>query len=80
MENEGVKETSKEKEAVECPVCQLLGCLRKGLGPKSEFRRHLFRSKIEFLKAINSLIEERIQDLEKRAETPPKRAVKVTVE
>ncbi len=78
MENEGVKET--KEDLVGCPICKLFGCLNKGLGPKSEFRRHLYRSKIEFLRAIGSLIEERIQDLEKRMEGQPKKAIKLTVD
>lgn len=68
------------EEKFECPIGQLFGCLKKSFGPKGEFRRHLYRSKIEFLKAIRSLIDERIEDLEKRAEGSPKKAIKVAIE
>jgi len=80
MEKERLEQDNMEKEQFECPVGQFFGCLRKGLGPKSQFRRHLYKSKVEFLKAIRSLIDERIEELEKRAEAPQKKAVKVEVE
>lgn len=81
MEKERVeREEMMAEESFECPVGQLFGCLKRSFGPKSEFRRHLYRSKIEFLKALRSLIDERIEDLEKRAEGSPKKAIKVAIE
>lgn len=81
MEEERIEKGEATKsEGFECPVGQFFDCLRKGIGPKSEFRRHLSRSKIEFLKAIRSLIDERIEELERKANSPQKKAIKVAVE
>ena len=49
-----------------CPVGRFFRDLeKKGLGKKSKFREHMSRCRIEFLKAIRSLIDERIEELEK---------------
>ena len=49
--------------------------------PSSEFREHMTKSKVEFLKGIRSLIDERIDDLEKRQpKKTEKKATRVTVE
>jgi hypothetical protein len=70
----------REERVCDCPMCQLIAGLKKGMGKKSQFRRHLYRSKVEFLKAIRALIDERIEELEGKAEERPRQAVKVAVE
>jgi hypothetical protein len=47
--------------------------LDERISPSSEFREHMTKSRIEFLKGIRVLIDKRIDDLEKRH---PKKAVK----
>jgi hypothetical protein len=58
------KETHKE-ERMYCPVAGFFLDLQKVSKRKSTFFEHLKRSRIEFLKAIRSLFDERINRLEK---------------
>ena len=60
------KESHKE-EMMSCPVVRFFSDLEKIFGRKSPFFGHLKSSRIEFLKAIKSLIDGRIDSLEKRA-------------
>lgn len=64
-----------------CPIARFFRDLEKGFGKKSKFRDHLNRSRIEFLKALRSLVDERIKDLEKGAsEQGGKKVTKIKVE
>ena len=57
----------KDKDpAVECPVGRLFMDLEDSLGKKSKFFKHMTRSKVEFLKGIRSLLDERIDHYEKK--------------
>jgi len=47
---------------------------------KSKFFDHLDQSRIEFLRAIRSLVDERIEDIEKRASARSKKMTKIKVE
>ena len=62
-----------EREMVLCPVGRFFVELEKVSGKKSEFLEHLNLSRIEFLKAIRSLVDERIGDLEKKGSKRGKR-------
>ena len=54
---------------------------KKALGKKSKFREHINRSRIEFLKAIRSLLDERIEELEKGpSRRGEKKVTKIKVE
>ncbi len=55
-----------EKEMAYCPVGRFFIDLEKAYGKKSRFFDHLTQSRVEFLKAIRSLVDERIEDLEKK--------------
>ncbi len=71
------KEEKKEsKEQVVCPVGRFFAEIF--LQKDSPFLEHLTRSKIEFLKAIRCIIDQKIEQLEKRTEK--KRATKIEVE
>ena len=63
-----LKMAAKKKEAQMkiCPVGQFFMDLDKVFGKKSDFGKHLTRSRIEFLRAIRSLVDERIASLEKK--------------
>jgi hypothetical protein len=74
-----VKEKSNQ-ETGGCPVARIFSELENAFGRKSEFFNHLHQSQIEFLKAIRSLVDERITDLEKKKEKGRKKAVKIEVE
>ena len=70
---------AKEKEKSEmclCPVGRFFSDLEKASWEKSKFFKHLNQSRVEFLKAIRSLIDERIENLEKKE--PPKTKKKMT--
>ncbi len=64
-----------------CPVGKFFMGLEKVSGKKSGFFEHLNLSRIEFLKAVQSLVEERIDDLEKKgSESGKRKAKKIAVE
>jgi len=50
------------------------------ISPSSEFREHMNKSRIEWLKGIRVLIDKRIDDLEGRHKKTDKRSTKVKVE
>lgn len=56
-----------EKKMVLCPVGSFFLELEKLSGKKSKFFEHMTRSRIEFLKAIRSLVDEKIEDIEKKS-------------
>ena len=65
----------------ECPLGRFLTDLDKAFGKKSEFSKHMAQSRIEFLKGIRSLVDERIANLEKmRAKKGKKKMTKIKVE
>jgi len=65
----------------ECPVGRLFTDLDRAFGKKSEFSKHLTQSRIEFLKGIRSLVDERIANLEKmRAKKGKKKMTKIKVQ
>ncbi len=73
------KEKVKEEMAY-CPVGKFFWDMQKVSRKKSKFFDHLDQSRIEFLKAIRSLVDERIEDIEKRASTRSKKMTKIKVE
>jgi hypothetical protein len=70
----------KEDEMVVCPVGKFFLDLQKGSRKKSKFFEHLDLSRIEFLKALRSLIDDRIEGLEeKKSSRQEKKATKIEV-
>ena len=69
----------KEEEMVICPVGKFFMDLQKLSLPKSRFFEHLDLSRIEFLKAIRSLADERIESFEKKRSRQGKKATKIEV-
>ena len=55
-----------KKERISCSVGNLLSDFEKTFGKKSSFYQHMTRSKIEFLKGVKSLLDDRIEHLEKK--------------
>jgi hypothetical protein len=76
------KAKDKEKnERDSCPVGKFFSDLEKASGNKSKFLKHLSRSKLEFLKAVKYLVDDKIEDLEKKSPAKgKKRATKIRVE
>lgn len=69
-----------QSEAVLCPVGRFFADLEKCRARKPEFTRHMNRSRVEFLKAIRSLIDERIACYEEKDGPTRKKAAKIKVE
>lgn len=70
-----------EDEWVVCPVCKFLSDVQHSARKKSEFVEHVNQSRIEILKAIRSLIDSRIERLEKIApRKSARKATKINVE
>ena len=64
-----------------CPVGKFFSDLEKASGNKSKVWEHLSRSKLEFLKAVKCLVDDKIEDLEKeRPVKGKKKATKIRVE
>jgi hypothetical protein len=55
-----------EEEMYACPVGSFFADVEKIFGKKSKFFEHLGKSQAEFLKAVRSLIDEKIEGLEKK--------------
>ena len=71
------KKRNEDDEFV-CPVGRFFSDLEKASRKKSKFFDHMNLSRIEFLKAIRSLVDERIEDIEKKGSA--KKATKIKVE
>ena len=51
------------------------------VSPSTEFREHMAKSRVEFLKGIRSLVDKKIDDLERRhGKREGKKATKIKVE
>ncbi len=75
-----VKEKN-EKEMFVCPMGKFFFDLEKAYGKKTKFFGHMNQSRIEFLKAIRSLLDEKIEYLEKKGTAKAgKRMTKIKVE
>ena len=71
----------RQEHVFECPVGKFFMDLDKVFGRKSEFAKHMNQSRIEFLKGIRSLVDERIDNLEKqRSSRGKKKMTKIKVE
>ncbi len=55
-----------EEERTTCPAGTFFMDLEKTFGRKSMFYKHMTRSRIEFLKGVKSLLDDRIEYLEKK--------------
>lgn len=70
-----------EKEMLVCPVGKFFLDLEKVYGKKTKFFEHLTQSRIEFLKGIRSLVDERIETLEEKgAKGAKKKMTRIKVE
>ena len=70
-----------KSEVMVCPVGRFFADLEKVTGKRSKFFKHMNQSRIEFLKAIRTLVDERIEDFEKAGpKKGGKKATKIVVE
>ncbi|MBW2610433.1 MAG: hypothetical protein JRC68_08845 [Deltaproteobacteria bacterium] len=63
-------------DAVFCPVGRFFADLEDVFGKKSKVFNHLKKSRVEFLKAIRTLVDEKIESLDKKG--PAKKGGKRT--
>jgi hypothetical protein len=66
----------KSEQMLGCPVGKFFKELEDVMGKKSKFFEHMTRSRVEFLKGIRSILDERIEYYERRG--PGKTAKKMT--
>jgi hypothetical protein len=70
-----------DEEMVVCPVGRFFMDLEKSSVRRSKFFEHLDRSRIEFLKALRSLLDESIDAMEKKERSGRgKKATRIEVE
>jgi hypothetical protein len=70
-----------EQQMAICPVGKFFMDLEDAFGKKSDFFQHITRTRIEFLKAMRFLLDERINTLENRANpAAKKRMTKINVQ
>jgi hypothetical protein len=74
------KEKKHKEEKFFCPVGRFFEDLEGLQGEKSEFFDHLNQSRLEFFKAIRSLLDEKIESIEKKSAKKRKKATKIKVE
>ncbi|MBW1806069.1 MAG: hypothetical protein JRJ06_06855 [Deltaproteobacteria bacterium] len=68
-------------EQVACPVGRFFSDLESVFGEESKFSSHMKKSRIEFLKGIRSLVDEKIERLEKKSTARKgKKATKIKVD
>lgn len=78
---EEMREQEVERDEVFlCPVGRLFHRLERPSGKGARFFEHLTRSRVEFLKAIRSLVDDRIEELEKQGSAERRKATKIQVE
>jgi len=64
-----------------CPVGMFFSLFGSCMNRESDFYKHVNQSKVEMLKALKSLVDERIERLEKSAaKGKQKKAAKINVE
>lgn len=75
------KAKNEEEEVFVCPVGRFFAHLERSALDKSQFFNHLNQSRVEFLKAVRSLIDERIESLEQdKGKKGGKRATRIQVD
>ena len=71
----------KKEQMVDCPVGKFFMDLEEVMGKKSKFFEHMTRSRVEFLKGLRSLLDERIDHYEKKeSKKSGKKMTKIKVE
>ncbi len=67
------KESTKEK--ISCPIGKFISAFGKQIGINSEFHTHMKQSRIEFLKAIRTMIDKRIDIIHQEKNCADKKKV-----
>ena len=61
------RNTEHKATAERCPCLEIMDFFRTRFGVSAEVRKHLENSRVEFLKAIRVVLDERIEHLSKAA-------------
>ena len=70
-----------DNERFMCPLGRFFQDIERAVGGKSEFCKHMTQSRLEFLRAMKSLVDAKIEDIEKKtASKGPQKATKIEVE
>jgi hypothetical protein len=76
MKTQAKAQTAGEPVAYEpCPCRELVNSVRELLGVSPAVRQHLANSRVEFLKAVRQVIDDRIEHLSARAQPGTKVSV-----
>lgn len=75
-----MEKSNHEKETLLCPVGRFFAELETTAGRKSAFHEHMNKARVEFLKAVRSLVDERIERMETKPEGGERKATRVEVE
>jgi hypothetical protein len=73
--NEQTAETATQGRCLYCEASERMGHFFRAFGPSEEVRSHFRQSRIEFLKGIRRMVDERIDHLDRQP-----RGTRVTVE
>jgi len=68
-----------EPEAFLCPVGRFFSELERKAGKETDFHKHFNRSRVEFLKAVRSLVDARIDEIENPKKEKKRKATRVEV-
>jgi hypothetical protein len=74
------KKKHADDKGVLCPVGRFFSELERGDERRSQFFKHLSRARVEFLKAVRSLVDERIDVLERKATEGGEKRTKIEIE
>jgi hypothetical protein len=75
---EKIEDLDERRRGGLCPVGEFFGVLEDLMGRQSNFRQHMLASRKEFLTALKSLIEDRIESIDKEVEKSSKKKSKLT--
>ena len=70
-----MSDEKKKSDVAFCPVGRFFQDLEESIGKDTKFYEHLSRSRIELLKAVKTLIDDRIEILEKRTAGKTKKKI-----
>lgn len=81
-EKHDVETERSEQTRCRCPMCLMMHALGSGKGSAKPFWEHLTNARIEVLRAVRSLIDERIDHLERKKgeKSGEKKATPIAVE
>lgn len=71
---------NKKKESCQCPYCTLMAMITPCFEISDEFRQHMDNSKIEFLEALRTLIDDKIRGIKEKRRRAEECLTKIKIE